>query len=193
MRHSRGKYYFQIRSLLLLTAVLLSVTSAKIGLTPPADSDLVYCPLTKKYQPRQSPVRFDNDPLGEICASPGTLTRFSTDLVLSGKAHLSGAERVKLFFQYSENGRLAIAKFVSSLHGSKDNETPFHLSFGKVASAGSSQYSRSFVFDVSVDPHLYLPLSLAVKEAEPDHRYDTFYRSNLKYGNIRPRSPPVIS
>lgn len=193
MRSSRGKYFFQFRSLLLLTAVLLSVASANIGLTPPADSDLVYCPLTKKYQPRQSPVRFDNDPLGEICASPGTVTRFSTDLVLSGKADLSGAEQVKLFFQYSENGRLAIAKLVRSLHGSKDNEAPFHLSFGKVASAGSSQNNRSFGFAISVEPHLDLPLALAVKEAEPDHRYDTFYRSNLKYGNIRPRSPPFIS
>lgn len=176
-----------------MAMTLFSFFSVGVYSVEANDPDLVYCPLTKKYQPRSTPVAAPRSELDEICVTEKTRSHFVADLLLAGKlANIDDqAELTKVFFQYAKFGKAAIDS-IESPRNRRDN-SPDQLYANRHDAIGSRAEKRIVAFYVNES---FVAPETAIILAE--NSISSYLRrpislSDKKYDNTRPRSPPAIS
>lgn len=188
------KFLVAVKKVFAISAILTLMSFLVSGYATPTvnDDSLVYCPLTKTYQPRSSPVT-PSSALGDICVTDRSKERFIADLLRSQKLIeiANSSELAKAFFQYARDGNAAFDRIERSRN--ERNDTPDQLrSNGNdsiaprvekqaiaLVSITSSEVAAPDIFELDNSKKLY---------PQKPHRF-----SDARYANLRPRSPPFFS
>lgn len=187
-REKRARLSAWLIFLSMLCAAFPSALSARENRQ---SDDSVFCPLQKIWvQKYAAPVR-EKDSLGEICASGGRKNRFyfevSKKIPFVGLIR-DGAQAEKLFFNYLEKGRRALAEIAPASQNLPSSQ------IGRLASgerSGASRHKTDFckteseTFVFAQKPRPPTARKFVLFSTVPFRKLDDISRS------IKPRAPPV--
>lgn len=178
----------------LLIAIFSGAVSLAFTISESENSaEMVYCPLTKKFQPVNPPKENSNKTLDAFCASNSQKDRFSLEIskqIHSDLSSLSEKQFEKIVFDYFQNGKSAfgnLPKLPEFPHENLAKNSNFAVNAGKNKENQFVWKLQNENFSFAQNPR---PPDLAPKgvfAVQIIRNLDEISR------NINPRSPPVLS
>jgi hypothetical protein len=174
---------------LLLTIFPVSFLSIEIGQPP---EGMVYCPLSKRFQPVNPPLQ-RKEPFSGICAGSKTKVFLFREIFINNifkKVSLDEGELDRLAFDFLAHGKSAFEK-LPNLPNSPSENLIRPISAG--ASSAGSSFSKNTIWKQTAN---IFALEFAARPPtvveSNTFSFNSIYQSKEISRRIAPRAPPTI-